>query len=301
ADRTYDQALATTTTNISAPLHLPPADAAGPLLEPSPEVVACFEAANARPASPLERTLLAELEREFLPLAASRGESSAELLVAAIREAVASGSRYVAPKRIREILARWSRHSLRTGDPASRAVNPAGSARPSDVPATPHALSLQSLLTSPALDLLVARLEEAIAQRLAIPNRAQDAVVTPDSRMPERPTPSQENFSSPGDLCAPLPESPPPLAAIWSLAQEHLSERVPRSAFAECIRPARLLAAPSPDELVLGVPSDTVRRQLERRWLVAVREILSALMERPVTVRVVPFAEWNAGGSPIER
>ncbi len=283
ADRTYDQALATTTTSASPFPNLPPADAAGPLLEPSPEVVACFEAANARPASPLERTLLAELEREFLPLAASRGESSAELLVAAIREAVASGSRYVAPKRIREILSRWSRHSLRASDTASRAVNQAGSGRSSDALTTPNALSLQSLLTSPTLDLLVARLEEAIAQRLAIPHRAQHAGVAPDSRTPERATP--------------LPESPPALAAIWSLAQEHLSERLPPSALAECIQPARLLAAPSSDELVLGVPSDAVRRQLERRWLVEVREILSALMERPVTVRVIPFAEWDKVGS----
>jgi hypothetical protein len=124
-DTTYHQSDPTTTTTARDPQEVaePPAGGAGPLLEPSPHVIACYEAANARPASPLERTLLAELEREFLPLASARGESSAELLVAAIREAVASGSRYVAPKRIREILARWARHAVRSSTATTRAVS----------------------------------------------------------------------------------------------------------------------------------------------------------------------------------
>jgi hypothetical protein len=69
-DTTYHQSDPTTTTTARDPQEVaePPAGGAGPLLEPSPHVIACYEAANARPASPLERTLLAELEREFLPL-----------------------------------------------------------------------------------------------------------------------------------------------------------------------------------------------------------------------------------------
>ncbi len=282
ADNTYDQVLGTTTTN-TAFLDPPPATAAGPVLQPSPEVVAYFEAANARPASPLERTLLAELEREFFPLAVSRGETSAELLVAAIREAVASGSRYVAPKRIREILSRWSRHSLRASDTTSRTMNQVANTR-SDAPPVTDASVLQSLLASPALDHLVARLEEAIALRLATSAKTQDSIAAMESGTPER-------------AIVP-PEPPPALTALWALAQEHLSERLPPSAFAECIRPARLLAAPSPNELVIGVPSAAVRRQFERRWLASVREILSALTGRPITVRVLPFSEWNASGSP---
>ncbi|MCM8750215.1 hypothetical protein NET02_13765 [Thermomicrobiaceae bacterium CFH 74404] len=87
---------------------LPPAElASGPLPEPSPEVVTCYEAANGRPATPLERQLLGELEREFSEAVRSRGAEPSDWLVAAIREAVSSGSSFVAPKRIREILARW--------------------------------------------------------------------------------------------------------------------------------------------------------------------------------------------------
>jgi hypothetical protein len=165
-DTTYHQSEPTTTTTARDPQEVaePPAGGAGPLLEPSPHVIACYEAANARPASPLERTLLAELEREFLPLASARGESSAELLVAAIREAVASGSRYVAPKRIREILARWARHAVRSSTATTRAVSsqPASSLASSAVPG----LHVDGLLAPDTLDRLVTLLEEALAARL---------------------------------------------------------------------------------------------------------------------------------------
>ena len=131
ANRTYYQQSETTTTTTSrdhpetdsptgetaelSPSASPsPAGlASGPLSEPSPEVVACYEAANGRSATPLERQLLGELEREVSGASALHGIEAAALLVAAIREAVNSGSRFVAPKRIREILARW----LASGSP----------------------------------------------------------------------------------------------------------------------------------------------------------------------------------------
>lgn len=81
---------------------------AGPLLDPAPAVLACFEAANDRTATPLERELLAELEELFDAPAARVGATGGEWVAAAIREAVSSGSRFVAPKRIREILSRWA-------------------------------------------------------------------------------------------------------------------------------------------------------------------------------------------------
>jgi len=125
SNRTYNQEPYTTTTTRRIDLQddpieaapvapmparrtAPPAElASGPLPEPSPEVVACYEAANGRPATPLERQLLGELEREFSEAARLRGAHAWSWLVAAIREAVSSGSSFVAPKRIREIVARW--------------------------------------------------------------------------------------------------------------------------------------------------------------------------------------------------
>lgn len=138
SNRTQDQEIHTTTTTTSeagqstdrTPALRPAAVArpsfqgrsdtvsppAGPLPSPSPNVLACYEAANDRPATPLEVQLLGELEGEFGRLASGGAAAGGEWLVAAIREAVGSGSRFVAPKRIREILSRWA------GSPADRPV-----------------------------------------------------------------------------------------------------------------------------------------------------------------------------------
>ncbi len=270
-DTTYHQMDPTTTTTVESDPEPPPAEADGPVLEPSPEVVTCYEAANARPATPLERTLLAELEREFLSLAEARGERPAELVVAAIREAVASGSRYVAPKRIREILARWARHTVRSSGPSSRVMK--GPTTPVNEP-----LPLDG---GPAtLERLVTLLEEVLAARLVA---VAPAPVT-DQRVPDEPSRS---------------DPPAGLAPLWSLAQEHLQEQLPPGAFAECIRPACLLAAPSAGEVVLGVPNASVRRKLERHWLPTVREVLATLLGRPVDVRVVTFAEWGGNHEAV--
>ena len=119
---TYNQTSHTTTTTTTASFlesDRPDSTGAGPLLGPSLAVVACFEAANDRTITPLEADLLAELERTCASSAQRSGETGADWVVAAIREAVGSGSRFVAPKRIKEILNRWaksdSRHGLRPG------------------------------------------------------------------------------------------------------------------------------------------------------------------------------------------
>jgi hypothetical protein len=90
----------------------------GPVLQASTAVLAAFESANDRAATTLERELLGELERDFADAAQRVDYAPAVWIVEAIREAVNSGSRFVAPKRIREILNRWSsaeERRLRTG------------------------------------------------------------------------------------------------------------------------------------------------------------------------------------------
>ncbi len=82
--------------------------ASGPVGDPSPLVVSLFEAANDRPATRLERILLSELERDADAAAQPNGSDGAGWVAAAIREAVASGSSFVAPKRIGEIIGRWA-------------------------------------------------------------------------------------------------------------------------------------------------------------------------------------------------
>lgn len=150
SNTTYNQITCTTTTTTGLPQRKssgdgsPDADragtgSAGPLLDAAPAVLGCFTAANGRETSPLERELLAELETEFEAAARRAGATAADWLVAAIREAVNSGSRFVAPKRIREILARWAAEPgdrLRQGGTSAPA--PVASLRlPPDVP-LPH-------------------------------------------------------------------------------------------------------------------------------------------------------------------
>lgn len=104
----YEGSNTTTTTTVHS--QLPREEhrqGSGPMPSASPAVVSCFEAANGRDASVLEVELLAELEATFAGCAQRTGETGGEWVVAAIREAVASGSRFVAPKRLREILRRW--------------------------------------------------------------------------------------------------------------------------------------------------------------------------------------------------
>ncbi|CAN5698760.1 hypothetical protein BH23CHL2_BH23CHL2_09840 [soil metagenome] len=80
----------------------------GPLGDPSPLVVSLYEAANDRATTRLERILLSELEADAGPPARAAGSTGPDWVAAALREAVGSGSAFVAPKRIREIVNRWA-------------------------------------------------------------------------------------------------------------------------------------------------------------------------------------------------
>ncbi|HYI15490.1 MAG TPA: hypothetical protein VEX37_08870 [Thermomicrobiales bacterium] len=104
-------------------------DAGGPLVDPGRLVVSTFEDANDRRTTPLERSLLAELERDADPAARAVGSTGASWIVAAMREAVSSGSAFVAPKRIREIVTRWSADP-RNAPSAPAAVAAAGDQAP---------------------------------------------------------------------------------------------------------------------------------------------------------------------------
>jgi hypothetical protein len=94
----------------------PPADAAA-----EAAALRAFESANDRAATPAERKLLRDLAARFEPVAttASQERAGEDLpasgwgwLEAAVWEAVEAGSAFVAPRRLREILARWEREGF---------------------------------------------------------------------------------------------------------------------------------------------------------------------------------------------
>jgi hypothetical protein len=87
-------------------------------------VAGAFAAANDAPPTPAQLARLAELVRQFDPLA--RGQqpptSGEDWIVAAIAEAVESGSRFVAPRRIARICDRWAAE----GFPGKDSLSPGG-------------------------------------------------------------------------------------------------------------------------------------------------------------------------------
>jgi hypothetical protein len=90
-------------------LRQPPSD--GPAEQ---RAIKAFEDANGRQISAAERTLLSQLAEQFDRFAqpgldGQQEESGWALATAAIYEAVESGSAFVAPRRIREIMTRWER------------------------------------------------------------------------------------------------------------------------------------------------------------------------------------------------
>ncbi len=78
--------------------------------------IRAFEDANARRSTPAERHLLRGLAERFDPPARAQAipgrETGWAWVTAAIYEAVEAGSAFVAPRRLREILARWEREGI---------------------------------------------------------------------------------------------------------------------------------------------------------------------------------------------
>lgn len=94
-----------------------------------------YDEANEKPVTIASRRLIGKLAAEFEPLARSVSVTGWALTGFAIEEAVSSGSTYVAPKRVREILSRWNKD----GVPAIYAgvsAEPDQPSQPVDTPVT---------------------------------------------------------------------------------------------------------------------------------------------------------------------
>ncbi|MBA2247986.1 MAG: hypothetical protein H0W23_07650, partial [Chloroflexia bacterium] len=116
SNRTYHQVKTTTTTDEINDLE--PADPGmgrfGSELAPGAErgedrAIQGYEEANDRVSTPSERRLLRGLAGQFEAAAGAGGSSGWDWLASAIDDAVAAGSTFVAPRRLREILTRWER------------------------------------------------------------------------------------------------------------------------------------------------------------------------------------------------
>jgi hypothetical protein len=78
------------------------------------QTIRAFEEANDRKASAAERRQLRQLAEWVTTAGFSDAYDAWRIVTSAIEEAVAAGSSFVAPKRVREILSRWSRDGVPT-------------------------------------------------------------------------------------------------------------------------------------------------------------------------------------------
>ena len=281
-------------------------------------VVACYEAANGRAATPLERELLAELVESFSPAALAIGESGERWVIAAIREAVSSGSAFVAPKRIREILNRWSaRRSspIRPGAASSVGGRGRGAtdrgrrqqasgwtpamAEHEQTPAWPEGAAPGQHF---AADELAARLSAALSAALGTPLRvtlgqADDPAAEDDVRA--RASPAPPVTPTPAIFADRAPDPPPrvpeglTLPQLWAMALEVLRDRLSPLQFDVLIRPAALIGIESDGTLVLGAPNQVLCRRLQQQAVKVVQAVLEELLGRPVALRVVVAQEWR--------
>lgn len=112
----YYQSLTTTTTEEhsenSQPGHAYSSESAPNQDRDENEAIRFFEEANNRASTPAERRLLRQLANQFDDAAHSSGRTGWQWLGLAIDDAVAAGSAFVAPRRVREILNRWQKDGL---------------------------------------------------------------------------------------------------------------------------------------------------------------------------------------------
>lgn len=109
-----------------------------------------FDEANEKPVSIATRRVLGKVASDFADLAQSVNISGWALTGLAIEEAVSSGSTYLAPKRVREILNRWRRDGI----PAEYAPVSGGHDHASHLDGTPvtkEAESSHSFVRTPAV------------------------------------------------------------------------------------------------------------------------------------------------------
>ncbi len=256
--------------------------------------IRAFEEANAREATPAERRLLAGLAERFEPAAAAAGSSGWAWLADAIYEAVEAGSRFVAPRRAREILTRWERDGCPQTDdaPAGRrnADNSAGAASPvrageGMAPAARGAVgSAREATQSPAV-------------RDAGPRGRSPAVANVARVVPARPALP--------DADTPLPDPEPFVVeecgltsgAVWAavLTEVVAAGSVSAAEFAAWVKPTLLLgrAGEGPGApLVVGASHPAARRRIEARHLAALRAAAGSVLGRPVEVEIAVTREW---------
>lgn len=286
--------------------------------------VEAFEAANERPATRLERQLLGALAEEFEGAARARGSSGAAWVAAAIVEAVDSGSRYVAPKRVRAICRRWASEGLahRSGSRA-HAASPVGRLLPPG-PLPPEGAGPLSRRGERAGDASALSLEDGEGEALAPRHRgpsgqgedARQSASRSRQRKGRRAGPSRREASGGAtpevapagpepEVSARAPErqEPPTFLLpggpgltnkqLWSAVLDELRPTCTAGSFATWLKPTRLIGLEE-GALVVGVPNSFARGWLAERFASPIARAVAAILGESRPVRFEVADEWLA-------
>lgn len=244
------------------------------------QVVATFEAANARLTTPLERRLLESLAAEFEDSANLRGKSGAVWLEEAIIEAVSSGSRYVAPKRLREILRRWATLFESSSEPEIEptAMKPRVRATPRPPLAGRKAPRLR-LAPSPSLADEGDKKNKFDSEGSFIgPNQSLEA----DERSEYES--AVDNPPAPAPSFIVSPELGLTNKGLWAAVLEDLRENASPSVYSTWLKPTQLIARQG-RTLVVGVPNSFARDWLAERYRAPLVRAVESVIGETLDIR----------------
>jgi hypothetical protein len=243
-----------------------------------------FAEANERQATAAEIRLLGGIADEI------NGDGGWAIVTAAIYEAVDSGSAFVAPKRVREIVRRWQREGFpdsiigqETSDRSGEAPSPPRSIGQSTEVQAASQSKGESLVNSPSLhgERAQGTAPTADADRHANGNS------TPNTETPAKtrnPIPETRN-----PIANLQPATPPPFwideagigsGQLWAALVEVLQRRgVVRAAeVQDYLKSAQLLGRTGSRGFRLGVAHDLARQRIERKWRADLEDALAELL-----------------------
>jgi hypothetical protein len=237
-----------------------------------------FEEANSRRSTPAERRLLRTMAEQF---GGARGRSYGwRLLVAAIDDAVAAGSAFVAPRRIREILSRWARD----GAPVEYA-DLLGVAEASEHGARPG--SQTATQQSPRAHHAEARRADA-ASREVLSRRSASEAMASVAALPEPPS-----FT--------IAECGLTNRQVWSAVLDTLrgSGEISRSDIDTWLRDAAIVGRGDGGAMIIGAPHALAQRRITGGFKAPLRRALAAITGHPLELEVALLRDWLApGGDP---
>jgi hypothetical protein len=274
-------------------------------------VVRLFEDANDAPATPAQKARLAALCTQFEEIARQHdpASSGAAWVCAAIREAVESGSSYVAPRRIAHICERWAveggpdvsaESEPTSGASASGGSRPLG-ARPgadagaqwrrppgAERGARPNEDDPLDGQDDPSVggEGSVARGLVPRATGLPTPHRVGE---TPALQMP--PNPDVVELQPVRVLEVDFPELGLSGRALWQAISDEARRHVTAPGDVALMTGSRLLGRDE-NTLIIGVPGRSAAERAELRLGQPLGEVIRSVLGQSFTVRFVSQGEW---------